>query len=414
MQWVKLRGIFFGCLSLSLFSSNLEASASESTNEILLRVLVATVKPDQSLTLSGSNIFMGSADHKTSDSIKCEFHSGLSVGSLWSNPMLELHKWHCKSERQMAKVDSSLFIHSHRRLLSFNGQTYRGHLELVLNKNSLQVINHVPLDAYLASLANSEMSSSFPEEAIKAQIIAARSYALSMALERRKKHWSFDLYNTQYDQVYRGVQYESAKSWKLAKETSRQVLRFDRGVLKAFYHSSSGGHLELPTNVWSRNKAAGTEAAYRAKPNPYDENLKGGSWSINLSRELGEQVRATGPFLEIKVLERTEGKRVRRLQITGKRGKTQFSGVQFRNLFGPGWIKSALFDVKKQGSSFVIEGKGWGHGVGMSQWGAKVMADRGKSAEQILKFYYPEASVAIYGKPTSISSSGPTTTASAR
>ncbi len=360
---------------------------------------------------------MGSDDHASADAIDCVFHTGLATAMMWINPMLEVDKWHCKSSAQAVRLQGSLYIHSHGGIINLRGESYRGHLELLPTKEGLLVINHVPLDAYLASLANSEMSSSFPVEALKAQIIAARSYALATALERRKKLWPFDLYNTQSDQVYRGIKLESAKAWQLAKQTSRQVLNFEKQVLKAYYHSSSGGHLELPLNVWGSRRSPGA-GAYRAKPNPYDKNLSGGSWSITLSKELGKQLKSSGTFKDIRVLERTEGRRVKRLQITGDKGKSYISGVQFRSLFGPGWIKSALFDIKKQGSSFVVHGKGWGHGVGMSQWGAKVMADSGKSAEQILKFYYPNANVAVYGRSTKldvrVSDKGKVQTVSAR
>jgi stage II sporulation protein D len=391
---------------------SLATSMAQASNDILLRILIEKISPGSVFTIND--------DKALADSINCSYKTGLSGATLWANPFVEIDKWQCQSSSQKINLDASIHVHSYRKVFDLLGETYRGHIELLPTKDSLYVINHVPLDAYLASLANSEMSASFPTEALKAQVIAARSYALATALERRKKNLPFDLYNTQFDQVYKGVKYETPKSWQLAKETSKQILNFSRKVLKAYYHSSSGGHLELPMNVWGRSDTA-SAGAYLAKPNPYDKNLNGGTWTITLSKDLGSQIKASGVFREIKTLDRTEGKRVKRLEIIGDKGRTQISGVQFRNLFGAGWIKSALFDIKKRGSSFVIEGKGWGHGVGMSQWGAKVMADSGKSAEQILKFYYPNANVAVYGRsnPSSrtakrVSSTWPTPAASAR
>lgn len=381
---------------------------------IRLRVLVESIKPGEVFSVSGPRIFMGSDDTQSASNVTCEYNSGILGGLLWKNPMMmESGRWYCKSAAQAAKVETSLYLHSQNNVMTINGDGYRGHIELMATKDSLYVINHIPLDAYLASLANSEMSSSFPAEALRAQIIAARSYALATALERRKKLWPFDLYNTQADQVYKGVRYETEKSWKLAQDSSRQVLNFNNSVLKAYYHSSSGGHLEIPHNVWGDERIR-ESGAYRAKPNPYDRNLTGGEWQITLSKDLGNQIKSTGTIRDIKIMKRTEGLRVKQLLITGDKGQSTLSGVQFRNLFGAGWIKSALFGIKKQGSSFVVVGKGWGHGVGMSQWGAKVMADSGKSAEQILKFYYPNANVAVYGRSTPVSSSRADATASAR
>ncbi|HVJ64906.1 MAG TPA: SpoIID/LytB domain-containing protein [Bdellovibrionota bacterium] len=391
--------IFTIATIISLISVPFARAQKVPAETIRLRVLLKKINQDEVLSIGGGKVFVGSDERATAPSLQCSYYSGLAQPLMWTNPLLQADRWHCKSTTQNLKVEAPIFVHAKGAALTLDGDAFRGHLELVPLKNQLLVINHVPIDAYLASLANSEMSASFPTEALKAQIIAARSYALSTALDRRQKRWPFDLYNTQFDQVYRGIRYETPKSWELARLTTRQVLNYKRNVLKAYYHSSSGGQLEVPLNVWSDSRLHA--GAYRAKVNPYDKNIGSGIWQITLSRDLGKQIKASGPFRDIRVMERTEGKRVKRLRIVGDRGQTELSGVQFRNLFGSGWIKSALFDVKKQGSSFVIQGKGWGHGVGMSQWGAKVMADAGKSAEQILKFYYPGANVAIYGRAAS-------------
>lgn len=394
---------------------NLHAAAS-SSSDIRLRVLIEQIKPNEKFYATSPNMFIGSNDLETSDHVSCEFRSLRSYVTPLKRHKKDSSFWFCNSANQSVKIERNLHIHSQTGVISIGEQSYRGHIELLATKDSLYVINHVPLDAYLASLANTEMSSSFPEAALQAQIIAARSYALSTALERRKKMWPFDLYNSQVDQVYKGLSYESTKSWKLARSTARQVLSFNGSVLKAYYHSSSGGQLELPLNVWGGEKAQET-GAYKAKPNPYDQKNSADRWQIKLSPDMGAQIKGSGTIHDIKILSRTEGKRVKTLQILGAKGKTLMSGVQFRNLFGPGWIKSALFDIKKQGNAFLIEGRGWGHGVGMSQMGAKVMADTGKSAEQILKFYYPGAHVSIYGRkraPENFQSSGIPASVSAR
>lgn len=366
----------------------------------MLRVLIGQISKENVFAASGRDLFVGSDDRNLNSNIACEFQAGDLSSLIWKNPFLENQKWHCKFGDQLITLEKNIYLHSLGEIITTGKHSYRGHIELLATKDALYVINHVPADAYLASLVNSEMSPSFPPAALKAQIIAARSYAMATTEDRRKKMWPFDLYSSQSDQVYKGSHFESPQSWSLVKSSGQKVLKFRNNVLKAFYHSSSGGQLEAPLNVWGGDHV-GEAGAYQARPNPYDRDLKSDGWSATLGADAGAQMASTGNISEIKVLQRTEGQRVKKISVKGSRGTTQFSGTQFRSLFGTGLIRSTLFEVKKQGSSFVIKGRGWGHGVGMSQWGAKAMADSGKSAEQILKFYYPGAHVADLGTPAS-------------
>lgn len=380
-----------------------------SNHEIRLRVLVKQLQPNEPLLLKGSSLYLSQYEQETSNEVSCSYTHPSKLDLIWKTPNTKDEGWYCNFGEINFKVTKSIYIKSTSQIIQQNKDSYRGYLELLPASKTLFVINHVPMDHYLASLTNLEMSAGFPEEALKAQTIAARSYALSTALDRRSKLWPFDLYNTQIDQVYKGAKHETENSLRIAKETSGQVLTYSGKILKAFYHSSSGGHLEAPLNVWNSEHAQEI-GAYEAKPNPYDKNLKNDLWSIQLSKNLGNQLQKVGAIRSVDITQRTEGKRVKQVTIRGERGNLKMTGSEFRNLLGPGWLKSTMFHVKAEKESLVIEGKGWGHGVGMSQWGAKNMAASGSTAREILKFYYPKAKLSIYGsKKPSIPLSTPST-----
>lgn len=274
---------------------------------------------------------------------------------------------------------------------------YQGEFEIRLSnaaqgdKKSLLSINLIDLEAYLAGLVNKEIHSSYPREAIKAQVIAARSYALAVAADRRKRGLSYDLLNTEADQVYQGIDYEDEKSWKMVRETSGQVLYHQGQILKAYYHSSSGGHSELPENVWGDSKK--DEGAYSARATPWED--RSSQWAVQLSPALGERWPDVGRLKEIKVLSVTEGKRVRSLLLTGERGHKVINGAEFRAMLGNGWVKSTLFEVfpMEEKKSWKLVGFGFGHGVGLSQKGARTLAKMGAKMEKILSHYYPYAQI---------------------
>jgi stage II sporulation protein D len=297
------------------------------------------------------------------------------------------------SKGKTVPVGHSLMIEPDQGHFRYLGRLYRGKIELRSFNDWIYVINHVDVDSYVTSVVGKEITERFPDEAIKAQIIAARSYALATAADRRRSDRPFDLYCTQKDQVYLGMGQEFLNIKKLVEETRGEVLYHQEHVLKAYFHAASGGFSELPQNVWDANSLDIDRMAFRAEPSPYDHKLAYTKWKITLSPEMGALIPDVGEILDLRVLKRSEGRRVQEMEIRGKKGWTRLKGTEFRDYMGTGFLKSTYFFVKRVGNLWNIEGAGWGHGVGMSQWGAKSMAHDGKSAKQILSFYYPFSNV---------------------
>jgi stage II sporulation protein D len=312
---------------------------------------------------------------------------------LLKDPFNTEGNWLCKSGNfKKALNEIPLKLQAGAGFTSVNKDLFRGSLEIYSKDSKLYVVNSLALEPYLAGLVNREIRSDFPPESVKAQIVAARSYALATAADRRKRGSLFDLSATESDQVYDGSLYEDAQSHRMVNATVGEVLFHQEDILKAYYHSSNGGYSELPQNVWGDSKT--DKYAYLARNSPWDEILKNNSWQVTLSPSMGQQISPHfGRIVSIRVLSRTPGKRIKKIQVNGEYQKKVFSGPEFRALFGNRWIKSTLFQVESQGNNFVIKGKGWGHGVGLSQLGAREMARSGKNYKEILSYFYPYSNV---------------------
>ena len=266
---------------------------------------------------------------------------------------------------------------------------YRGTLELKPGATGVTAINHVPLDQYLYGVVPAEMSASWPLESLKSQAVAARSYAVASVGKHRGK--GYDVCDTDDCQVYRGAAGEHARSNQAVDGTAGQVLVYGQKVIPAYFHSSSGGHTENSEDVWT------AKLPYiRAVPD-FDHQSPKFAWYKSVRAEaiaagLARQGIRIGQLLQVNPLSRSYSGRVREVQVVGTEGRQVVRGETFRIAAG---LNSTLFNVVPVGEGAPVEfsfaGRGWGHGLGLSQWGAKSLAESGYSYLQILGHYYPGA-----------------------
>lgn len=255
----------------------------------------------------------------------------------------------------------------------------RGEVVVRLAKNGLQLINVIPLEDYLAAVLGSEMPVSFPEEALKAQAVAARTYALQKKLEAYSQ--PFHLGSSVLSQVYGGLSREDKKTRAVVEATRGEVLTFELQPIEAYFHSSCGGKTESGVAALGRN------LPYLASVSCPCGSLPQSHWELTL------------PQSEMKTLFGSDAKR---LQISARTatgratrisaGARTLDAVRFREKVGYNRLKSLSFDVETQKNDALhIVGRGFGHGAGLCQWGAKVYADQGWDYRQILSHYYPGA-----------------------
>ncbi len=279
------------------------------------------------------------------------------------------------------------------------GRWYRGEIELRAVGSRLTVINRVPLEQYLYGVIPAEMNPRWPLEALKAQAVAARTYALAKRGQFGAR--GFDVKPTTENQVYRGAGVETHSSNAAVDQTLGQVLTQNGRVIAAYFHASSGGFTETSAAVW------GEQRAYLQALPDYDQQSPRYLWQKNVplasvrSGLAKEGVRIGDP-LRFEVLERSYSGRVRRVKVVGTQGEKVVSGDVVRRSAG---LYSTLFNVVGYGGSgrpaaFAFAGRGHGHGLGLSQWGAKALGERGYNYQQILAYYYPTTQL------SSISSGG--------
>ncbi|RDV82553.1 SpoIID/LytB domain-containing protein [Ammonifex thiophilus] len=288
---------------------------------------------------------------------------------------------------------------------SFSGQRYRGHLRLDLDGNALRLINELDMEDYLKGVVPGEMPASWPLEALKAQAVAARSYAWCK-VEKAGTQAPYQLLSDTRDQVYGGMNYEQPNSSRAVEETRGEVLLCGGKPVAAYFCSSDGGYTERAEDVWRY------PCDYlAARPDPYD-HVSGNphyGWQESFTPDqVASRLIQRGYDVtvveDVYVVERTATGRVKVLEVLGRNG----SGQMVRQKLGNADYVRIVFGLKAPASDMIkvydpatgkllritFTGDGWGHCLGMSQWGARGMAERGFSYRDILAFYYPGAKLA--------------------
>jgi len=279
-------------------------------------------------------------------------------------------------------------------VLVVNGKLYRGSIwlrpvvRLIDNSQyracAFDVINLVDIEDYLLSVVPSEMPSNWPLEALKAQAIAARSYAIANIGKHAKD--DYDLRATIEDQVYSGVSSENDNSNLAVAQTNGMVLKHEGKPITAFFHSTSGGSTEFSEYVW------GKSLPYLKRVQDFDDASPHFSWTRKISVDDLEKCIGTdiGSLLSLSIVARTGSKRAQYLLAQGTNGSHLMTGELFRRLCK---LPSTLFNVGNEANAYIFAGRGFGHGLGMSQYGAKSLAERGCNAAQILSYYYKDVIV---------------------
>lgn len=284
---------------------------------------------------------------------------------------------------------------------------YRGNLEFRVENGKLAVVNELNIEDYLRGVVPAEIPAAWPKEALKAQAVAARNYALQQVEVTRGSN--YNVLNDQLSQVYRGYDAETPATNQAVEETLGQVMTSRGSLITAFFHSSSGGYTENSEDVWLE------QLPYiKGKTDPYDKNEQHYNWEADYTVEqLVARLQVLGYSLstleDIEEMSGTSsGARVQKMALSGQGPVGEPVRVvisnadKVRNALG---LKSSLFTMEKvcdqEGylQRIIIRGSGNGHGLGMSQWGARGMAGQGYNYQDILQYYYTGISISgDYGR----------------
>jgi stage II sporulation protein D len=283
-------------------------------------------------------------------------------------------------------------VASSRGPLVANGRQYRDKLKVFPGQSGgLWVINELPLEEYLVGLVNSEISSQWPWEAMKVQAVGARTYATFQKGNRAAELYDVD--SGVSDQVYEGTGKEDLRSRKAVEETEGELLLYQGHPIFAVYHSCCGGETESPENLWP-----GYFPYLKSIACNFCLDSPHFLWDYRVDSEtLRKRLKSAGflgsTVLEIEVAERSQSGRVWQLVVRSEKGQLAISGKEFRRFLGYDLLRSTKFGVQKKDGVYIFSGLGWGHGVGLCQWGSKGMAEKGMDYRSILKYYYQNVEV---------------------
>lgn len=356
--------------------------------------------------------------------------------------------------------DGSIVIGSGDRfdsIVQVEKNKYRDYITFMIKGDKLNIINHIDLEHYLYGVVPREIPASSQLEALKAQAVVARSFAYANV----NKHINegFNLCTNTDCQVYGGYDNEHPSTTQAVIETYGDYVTYNGSIISALYHSNSGGFTEASVNVWGGNlpylsaiqdsfseNSPNSTWSFKMSPREIEEKLMASSIFV-------------GNIIDIKVLEVSDANRVLSLKVIGSSAEKDIKGTQLRTIFGTTLLKSTWFTINKEGGdsnakvyvmdgnsgspkevnlknayiidgknkvtvsrsevsramssdrtstigelytstpdSFVIDGKGYGHGVGMSQYGAMEMAKQGYNYEEIITHYYKGVEIINSGK----------------
>ncbi|WP_346290201.1 SpoIID/LytB domain-containing protein [Sphaerothrix gracilis] len=262
---------------------------------------------------------------------------------------------------------------------------YRGRVLVMPSSSGLLAINYVDIEAYLYSVLGGEMPTNWPLQALQAQAVAARSYALYK--RQNASNTLYDVGGTTTWQVYRGVVDETATTHAAVDATTGQVLTYGGQIIEAVFHSSSGGYTENVEDVWTQ------PLPYLRGVKDFDEGAPVYQWVESFSADqFRQRIPGVGNLIAA-VPERTTPRgRVVTMRLQGNLGTRVLSGDELRRALG---LRSTLFSLNiVEGGGVEVYGRGFGHGIGLSQWGAYNLAAQGADYRQILAHYYRDTALA--------------------
>ena len=376
------------CLISILFIFVFQSESVFASREPIIRVLISKnnnlrIRSDRSIPLTIEGKFFSSKKIK-----------GLTLKNEKNRKILYFDK--NKQKKYDLKSNQKLQVRSSDGRGIWVGQKrFSGKLNLFVLDTEILVVNVLKIEKYLSSVVGSEMPTKWPIEALKAQAIASRTYAL-----KQKGNNLFDIDSTQNNQVYNGLESRTYKTIRAVKSTRSLVLTYKNKLINSLFHSSSGGMTENSQDVW-KNKYP-----YLSSVRDFDKNNPKFRWQKKFSNyELTNIFPDIGDLKNIEILDITSTGRVKNVKLIGSIRSDQMSGVDLRKRLGlnSNFVRFKFFEeelnnkfpIKK---GLIAYGQGSGHGVGMSQWGAKYLASRGQKAERILKYFYKGAKIKPFRK----------------
>lgn len=272
--------------------------------------------------------------------------------------------------------------------IELNNVRYRGEIRILQQfNNKFSVIEETDLESFIAGVLGSEMMPSWNEEALRAQAVTARTYALYKKKKRRDEVYHLDM----LELAYRGMAGETTRLNKIVQETKGVVMVYNWNIFPSYFHSTCGGHTEDSSHVFGKDSMPPLSGVVCN----YCNKSKYSRWSTDINKsDIEKRLRESNIYVSnintIKTLDPGVGNHGARVEIISANGSKEMNANDFRLLVGPNYLYSTAFNSRNNGKSITFSGRGWGHGVGLCQYGAQAMAEKGFKWTAILEYYYPK------------------------
>lgn len=269
-----------------------------------------------------------------------------------------------------------------------SGLKYSGVIEVWKGESGLYIVNEIPLEDYVKGVVAAEVGSSWDIEALKAQAVVARTYALYQKLNNGKM--PYHLTSSVLHQVYKGGSIPE-NIVRAVNETKGEVLTYEGKPIAAYYHSTSGGMTEDPVEVFGKSYPYLKPVKTSCELSPYY------MWERRIPVSEIERASNISGIKEIIIDSLTVSNRVRDFKIITDTGEHFIPAKDLRKNLGWDRLPSTMItNITKNEDTFIFEGRGYGHGVGMCQWTALDMAKKGMNYRDILSTFYPGTIIELY------------------
>ncbi len=378
-----------------LIASQGRAAAADAAKELIVRVMIMDNKPSINISLKGKYSI---TDNESARLVSEGPFLASAITADGQGIRIGKKQTFSGSARIKVQTEGNIYVNKSR---------FRGEVDIVRKDDSkLMLINRIDLDDYLYGVLYHEVSHRWPMEVLKAQAIAARTFALYQMTQNAKQ--PYDLGSDIYSQVYGGRANEKWSTNMAVNRTKGQVLAFDGKIFPAYFHATCAGRTESASNLWNIDlpPLKGAVCNYCAHSPHYRWSKEFPIWMVE--EKLRMKGYKPGRIVQAEVISRTPSGRVDKMEFKDARGAAiMITGKDFRQAMGPNQVRSGKFNAQVRWGALAMEGTGWGHGVGMCQWGAFGMAKAGMKAEEILKWYYPGAEILSIERLFSLEKSAP-------
>jgi stage II sporulation protein D len=276
--------------------------------------------------------------------------------------------------------------------IAINSRKFKGNIQLIKDDDvHFSAINFIELEDYIKGVLYHEASHYWPEEILKAQAIVCRTFALYQKQENQTN--DYDVTSDTYSQMYGGSTSERYRTNRTVEQTCGLVLAYNGKIFPAYYHATCAGRTEDASLLWNINipplKGVSCGFCNESPHFNWHEVISQADfkWSLRKAGLRLKKIKA------VEIIGKDNSGRITELKLIDNDKDTRISAKDLRNYIGPNLIRSTNFTITLAGDDIIFEGLGWGHGVGLCQWGGYFMAKKGRSYKEILEYYYPESGI---------------------